>query len=119
MESPSNIIDLIGKTVNITMKHKQEGPENLFEGVITNISLSGLHGQQNGVIVSGCSPTIKLDGKDTMDSFMDKSLKQIVDEAVGNSGNGGSVTSNPKFGGTLDYVCQYNESCFELINRLS
>jgi hypothetical protein len=87
--------------------------------VITNVSLSGLHGQQNGVIVSGCSPTIKLDGKDTMDSFMDKSLKQIVDEAVGNSGNGGSVTSNPKFGGTLDYVCQYNESCFELINRLS
>ncbi|MDR2914848.1 MAG: phage late control D family protein, partial [Tannerella sp.] len=119
MESPAKLIDLIGEPVNITMKHKQTGEENLFEGIITNVSMSGYHGQQNAIVITGKSPTIKLDGKETMDSFMDKTLQQIVDEAVSNSGNGGSVTSKPVFGGKLDYVCQYNETCFELINRLS
>lgn len=119
MESPAGIIALIGEPVNITMKHKQTGEENLFEGIITNVTMSGYHGQQNSIMISGKSPTIKLDGKDTMDSFMDKTLQQIVDEAVANSGNKGEVTSKPVFGGKLDYVCQYNESCFEFLNRLS
>ena len=119
MENPAKLIGLIGETVNVTMKHKQTGEENLFEGIITNVAMSGYHGQQNSIIISAKSPTIKLDGKATMDSFMDKTLQQIVNEAVGNSGNGGSVTSKPVFGGKLDYVCQYNETCFDLINRLS
>lgn len=119
MDSPAKLIDLIGESVIITMKHKQTGEENEFEGIITNTSLSGYHGQKNAVILSGKSKTIKLDGKHTMDSFMDKTLQQIVNEAVENSGNGGEVTCKPVFGGMLDYVCQYNESCFDLINRLS
>ena len=119
MESPAKLIGLIGESVIITMKHKQTGEENIFQGIITNTSLSGHHGQQNSVIITGKSPTIKLDGKDTMDSFMNKTLQQIVDEAVANSGNGGSITSKPEFGGQLDYICQYNETCFEFLNRLS
>ncbi len=119
MDNPVQIINLMGEPVTITMKHKDGGGTNSFAGIITHVNMSGYHGQQNSLIISGCSPTIKLDGKDTMDSFMDKPLKMIVDEAVKNSGNGGSVTSNPKFGGKIDYICQYNESCFELLNRLS
>lgn len=119
MESPAMLIEMIGEPVIITMKHKQTGEENVFEGVITNVTMSGYHGQQNAVIISGKSSTVKLDGMDTMDSFMDKTLQQIVDEAVGNSGNGGEVTCKPVFGGKLDYVCQYNETCFEFLNRLS
>lgn len=119
MEGPATLIGLIGEPVNITMKHKQTGEENLFLGTITNVTMSGYHGQQNAVIISGKSPTIRLDGKDTMDSFMDKTLQQIVDEAVANSGNDGSVTSKPEFGGKLDYICQYNETCFEFLNRMS
>jgi len=119
MESASNIIGLIGETVNITMKHRQTGEENLFEGIIVKTSLSGYHGQKNSVIITGKSPTIKLDGKETMDSFMDKTLQQIVDEAVANSGNGGSVTSQPVFSGLLDYSVQHNQTCFDFINSLS
>ena len=119
MESPAKLIGLIGKSVIVTMKHKQTGEENLFEGIITNVAMSGHHGQQNAIVISGKSPTIRLDGKETMDSFMDKTLKQIVDEAVANSGNKGEVTCNPVFGGKLDYSCQYNESCFAFLNRLS
>lgn len=119
MDNPTKIIDMIGKDVNITMKHRETGDQNLFLGVITNVSFSGYHGQQNSVIITGCSPTIKLSGKPTMDSFMDLSLQQIVNESVANSGNGFSVTANPVFGSTLDYVCQYDETCFDFLNRLS
>jgi uncharacterized protein involved in type VI secretion and phage assembly len=54
-----------------------------------------------------------------MDSFMDMTLSGIVSEAVGNSGNGGKVTPQPKFSGTIDYIAQYEETCFEFLNRLS
>jgi phage protein D len=54
-----------------------------------------------------------------MDSFMDMTLNGIVSEAVGTSGNGGSVTPQPKFTGKIDYIAQYEETCFEFLNRLS
>jgi uncharacterized protein involved in type VI secretion and phage assembly len=119
MDDPTKMIKYIGEDLNITMKHRETGEENLFAGVITNVSFSGYHGQQNTVIITGASPTIKLDGMPAMDSFMDLPLQQIVQESVSNSGNGCSVTANPKFGSKLDYVCQYNESCFDFLNRLS
>ena len=88
MDDTATIINLIGEPVIITMKHKQTGEENIFEGVLENTILSGYHGEKNSIVLTGKSPTIKLDGKETMDSFMDKTLQQIVDEAVANSGNG-------------------------------
>ncbi|GHV29678.1 hypothetical protein FACS1894177_00940 [Bacteroidia bacterium] len=54
-----------------------------------------------------------------MDSFMDLPLQQVVQEAVSNSGNGCPVIVNPKFGSKLDFCCQYNENCFDFLNRLS
>ncbi|MDR3060748.1 MAG: phage baseplate assembly protein V [Dysgonamonadaceae bacterium] len=119
MDEPTDIINYIGKDINITFKHKQSGEENLFAGIVTNVSFTGYHGSQNSIVITGASPTIKLAGKPTMDSFMDLPLQQIVQEAVSHSGNGGSVTAKPKFGSKLDYVCQYNENCFDFLNRLS
>lgn len=119
MGSPVKMIQLIGEKVNITIVHRTSGEQILFEGLITNVDFSGYHGQQNDIIISGSSNTIKLDGKDTMDSFMDKPLKQVIEEAVGNSGNEGEVTAAPVYSQKLDYLCQYNETCFEFLNRLS
>ena len=113
------MINFIGKDVNITFKMKQTGEQNLFAGIITSVSHSGYHGSQNSIVITGSSSTVKLDGKPAMDSFMDLPLQQIVEESVSNSGNGGSVIINPKFSSKLDYVCQYNESCWDFLNRLS
>lgn len=119
MENPTKIIKMIGEDVSITMKHRQTGEQNLFNGIITNVSMVGRHGEQNNFIISGCSPTIKLDGQKTMDSFMDKPLSLVAQEAIANSGNGASVTVSPVYGSSLDYICQYNETAFEFLNRLS
>lgn len=119
MESPGKIIQMIGQDANIEMKHKDGTGMNLFSGIVTNVSFIGRHGQQNHIQISGCSPTIRLDGTKTMDSFMDKTLSSIVSETVGTSGNGGSVTPSPVFSGQIDYICQYEETAFEFFNRLS
>jgi len=119
MESPAKIMQLIGKDANIEMKHKDGSGMNLFSGIITNVSFAGKHGQQNHIIISGCSPTIRLEGSPTMDSFMDTTLSSVVNEAVANSGNGASVIASPVFSGQLDYICQYEETAFQFLNRLS
>lgn len=119
MGNPIQIIQLIGKDVNITMQHKQTGESNMFKGIITNVSMNGRHGEQNYITVFGASPTIKLDGTPTMDSFMDLTLQTIVQESVSNSGNGGEVTIKPVFKGKIDYITQYRETCFDFLNRLS
>ena len=119
MDDPTKMINYIGKDIHITMKHKVSGEENLFAGIVTNVSFTGHHGEQNAIIITGASPTIKLAGRPTMDSFMDLPLQQVVQEAVSNSGNGCPVTVKPKFGSKLGYACQYDESCFDFLNRLS
>ena len=52
MDSTANLIGLIGEPVVITMKHKESGKENLFNGIISNVSMSGYHGQKNAVVIS-------------------------------------------------------------------
>lgn len=119
MNNPIQIIQLMGESVNITMVHKITGETNLFSGIIADVSMNGIHGEQNYITISGYSPTIKLDGTPTMDSFMDLDLKTIVDEAVGTSGNGAEVDTKPVFKGTVDYICQYEETAHDFLNRLS
>lgn len=119
MENPVKLIKLIGETATIVMEHRQTGEQNLFSGIITNVSMVGRHGEHNNFIISGHSPTIKLDGKETMDSFMDQPLSLVVEESVANSGNGASVTVSPVYSSSIDYICQYNETAFDFLNRLS
>jgi len=119
MANPTKMIQMIGKDVGIAMQHRQTGDSNMFSGIITNVSMSGKNGEQNYIIVSGCSPTIKLDGTPTMDSFMDLTLKNIVQESIDNSGNGGEVSIKPVYKGKIDFLTQHNETCFQFLNRLS
>jgi len=119
MENPVKMIQMIGDEVVIAMKHKVTGEENLFSGIITDVSMVGNHGQNNNIIISGCSPTIRLEGKKTLDSFMDKSLDLIAKETVANSGNGSEVTIDPVFTEKISYICQHSETAFEFLNRLS
>jgi hypothetical protein len=119
MESPGTVFRLLGEDALISMQHRDGKGVNEFKGTVTHVSYIGHYGAQNHIRVSGCSPTIKLDGSRTMDSFTDMTLKGIVAEAVKNSGNGGSVTAQPKFTAKIDYIAQYDETCFEFLNRLS
>ncbi len=119
MHNPAQIVKLMGKGVNISMKHAQTKETNDFLGIITNVEMIGKHGQQNSIRISGYGNTIRLDGMKTMDSFTDKPLKMIVDEVVMNSGNSAKVIANPVHSGMIDYICQYEETAFKFLKRLS
>ncbi|MDR0844769.1 MAG: phage late control D family protein, partial [Tannerella sp.] len=120
MGDPVKLIKLIGQRISIAMKMSETGEENLFAGYITNVSMTGHHGEQNYYVISGCGDTILLDGKAGMNSFTDRPLEQTVKEAVETVlGNGALIKANPAFTGNIYYLCQYNETCFEFLNRLS
>ena len=78
MESPDSVFGFLGQDAIIEMKHKEGDGINLFKGVITGAAYIGSHGGQNHIRISGCSPTIKLDGSKTMDSFMDMTLSRLI-----------------------------------------
>lgn len=119
MSNPRQIFSLVGKTAQITFRHELTDDRNVFVGIIRKVTYAGKNGVDSNIVVSGGSPTLKLDGNPTMDSFADQSLKTIVDYAVENSGNGVEVNAAPKFGGKISYLCQYGETCFGFLDRLS
>lgn len=119
MSNPRQIFSLTGKNVQITFRHKITGEQNVFVGIVRKVTYAGKNGINNNIVISGGSPTLKLDGNPTMDSFADQSLKTIVDYAVGNSGNGVEVKAAPKYGQKINYLCQYGETCFGFLDRLS
>lgn len=119
MNNLVSLINKIGEPIMVTMTHRQTGEANIFGGVITNIAAIGQHGEQNYYRITGMSSSIKLEGHPAMDSFVDRSLQDIVDEICSTSGNGAVVKNKPVFKDIIKYFCQYNESAFQVLNRLS
>ncbi|MEN9918029.1 MAG: hypothetical protein RL662_465 [Bacteroidota bacterium] len=119
MQDPVKIIKLIGESISVIMKHTLTGETNVFNGLVSNVSLTGYHGLNNHIVIEGISETVKLAGKPNMDSFVHKTLEQIVNESVQNSGNGALVTAKPEYVQPIDFQMQYNESCFDFLNRMS
>ena len=119
MNDPVGILKKIGEPLTIEFQHKQTGERNIFLGIIKNIKFLGKHGRQNNILFQGISETVKLDGKPSMDSFLDKTLEDIVLEAAENSGNGAKITSKPKYTHSIEYLSMWNETCFDFLNRLS
>lgn len=119
MNDPVKIIKYIGESLSVTMIHKESKETNVFTGIVNNINFIGKHGLQNHIMIHAVSETIKLDGKPTMNSFVNKTLEDIVKEVVQASGNGAEVIVNPQYKKPIEYLCQYRESVFTFLNRLS
>ena len=119
MSDPVKIINLMGESLSITMTHKVSGSSCVFNGLVSNISFTGYHGANNHILIRGTDETIKLAGKPHIDSFVNKTLEEIVNEAVGTSGNGAAIRVKPEYTNPIDYQMQYNETCFDFLNRLS
>ena len=119
MSEPRDIIALVGEEVVISMVHTLSGTRNSFFGLVTNAVISGKNGRKNNVVVIGKGQTIRLDGKKAMNSFMNKSLSSIVAEAIENLGSNAEIRIKPTYQDKIDYICQYNETDFEFLNRLS
>jgi uncharacterized protein involved in type VI secretion and phage assembly len=111
--------EMLEKPVSIQMKHRETGETNDFVGVVTDIKVVGVHGDQGTVILKGGSPTILMDRNPDMDAFMDYTLSNVVAETVGKTAVKISLQNQPKFGGIIPYIERYRETSWAFLSRIS
>ncbi|GAA4207986.1 phage baseplate assembly protein V [Pedobacter jeongneungensis] len=107
----------IGKDITIELFSALGQSANKFKGLVTKISVIKAHGQSGGYVLSGYSPTIKLDGGAIMRSFNQLNLEAITAKVL--KAGGVEVQINVNRNATLGYFTQYKESNFDFINRIS
>lgn len=118
MNDPIGLIKYIGEPVFVEMSHHETHETTVFSGLVTDISMVGRHGQQGYVHIQAASQTIRLEGKPSMDSFVNRTLEEIVSEVIKTSGNGAEAIIKPKYKKQIAYLCKYEESAFQFLNRL-
>ena len=116
-----NAQKLIGKSVVIKLREA----DNLviayeFRGLICEINMEQSDNFTSDFVLKGYSPTILLENGPHLLSFYKKNLKQIVQQVTQPVAQSNcQVKLKPTHGAELKYVCQYRESTFHFLNRLS
>lgn len=103
--------DWLGKTIEI----KTHGKD--FYGIVTNVRMNHNNGHHSQIIVSGYSSTIVLENGEHMQSWLKKSLHDIVEEVTKHP----KVTADikPEYTLEISYETQYLESNFQFLKRLA
>jgi len=119
--SLNNAQKLIGKSAIIRLKQADDlAVAYEFRGLICEINMEQSDNFTSDFVLKGYSPTILLETGPHLLSFYKKNLKQIVQQLTQPvTQASANVNLNPTHTATLSYVCQYRESTFHFINRLS
>ena len=120
--SLENSKDYIGKSVIIRLLQRSVTTNTAYEfmGIICEIGMSQSQSSTGDLIIKGYSPTILLEDGPRLASFSadnDKTLTDIVTQTISKANCATHV--DPKFTGNVKYTCQYKESSFHFVNRLS
>ncbi len=94
----------------------------VFRGVVTRVRSAATSRSELGhtVLIEGYSPTILLDNGKNCQVYLDKNLKNIVEEVCRDFPvNVLNPTTNPMKKDTIPYTIQYHESAFGFLNRLA
>lgn len=90
-----------------------------FRGLICAVSMEQSDNFTSELVLKGYSPTILLENGPHLQSFYKKGLKDIVQEITGLAAQSCDVKLAPRHKSPLTYICQYRESTFHFLNRLS
>ena len=88
-----------------------------FLGVVTNVHMHREDSEFGYLVVSGYSATYRLETAPGNFSWTGKKIGEIVSQLCDAAGVGAKV--NAAYDGRPDYLCQYGESQFGFIRRLS
>ena len=108
----------LGKSLSITMTHQESGDVNEFHGVVTDIEVVGINGDQGTVIFHGGSPTILLDRDPTMGAYVDYTLHNIVKDTLDKTGIQVELDNSPKAEHQIPYIARYKESSYAFLSRV-
>ena len=110
----------IGKSVIIKLTSADSSDAAYeFRGIICEVMMEQSENFTKDLVLSGYSPTILLENGPNLNSFNQKNLQQIVQQLTSNLGQNCGVNCKPSYQQQLTYICQYKESNFHFLNRLS
>lgn len=119
--SLSNAQKLIGKTaiIKLLQTNSLEAAYE-FRGIICEIAMEHSDNFTSDFVLTGYSPTILMENGANLASFYKKGLQQIVHQISGPVADPGfEVKIAPQYKTPITYICQYRESSFHFMNRLS
>ncbi len=109
----------IGTTVTVCFGEKEAG-DTIFKGLITEVGLSQQHGSWGNLIFKGFSPTYLLESGAHFSSYEKMTLTDIINASMEETTSYTIDTSiDPVYSESIPYMCQYEESGFSFLNRLS
>ena len=111
----------IGKLAIIKLMHSDTAAVAYeFRGLICEINMEQSENFTSDLVLKGYSPTILMENGPHFRSFYKKGLKQIVQQLTKPLSQANvRVKSNPQHKAPVTYICQYRESTFHFMNRLS
>jgi len=110
--------DFIGEKISIKFK-KGSSDQNLFEGLITDISLFRNAEGDKDIILKGYSPTILIDTLPNTRSFTKKAIKDMINGALEDIPHDLKVKLDPTYSKQIPYYVQYKESNFHFMQRIA
>jgi uncharacterized protein involved in type VI secretion and phage assembly len=90
-----------------------------FRGLICEVSMEQSDNFTSELVLKGYSPTILLENGPHLLSFYKKNLHDIAGQLTEPAAQSCDVQLAPKHKPPLTYICQYRESTFHFLNRLS
>lgn len=95
-------------------------PAQEFRGLICEIGMEQTDNFTSNLVLKGYSPTILLETGPHISSFYQKNLQQVVQKLTQPLSDGNfPVKVAPQYRSQINYICQYRESAFHFLNRLS
>ncbi|MEO6328214.1 MAG: contractile injection system protein, VgrG/Pvc8 family, partial [Ginsengibacter sp.] len=116
-----NAQKLIGKSAIIKLAQADsDAVAYEFRGIVCEITMEQSENFTSDLVLKGYSPTILLENGPHLASFYQSDLKKIVKQVTKPlSQNSCTVNLKPQFSKQIKYICQYRESGFHFLNRLS
>jgi uncharacterized protein involved in type VI secretion and phage assembly len=112
----------IGKSALIRLKKMDLSLEDAFEfrGIICEVRMEQAGKSDADLVLIGYSPTILLENGQHLASFYKNDLKKIVQQVTKPLGQVNcNVNIKNQYSKQITYICQYKESGFHFLNRLS
>ncbi len=120
--SLENVQKKIGKSAIIRLKKQHLSLEDAFEfrGIICEVRVEQSGNSDADLVLIGYSPTIVLENGQHLASFYKSDLKKIVQQVTRPLGQVNcNVNIKNQYSKQITYSCQYRESSFHFLNRLS
>lgn len=111
--------DYVGRDLYIGFGERNTD-DNSFQGIVTEVSLQQQEGSWGKLVLKGKSLTCLLDAGATYISYEQMSLSDIVNYCIDYTTTTRlSIKNKPHHTDSIAYMCQYEESGFDFLNRLS